>query len=64
MTRTKLGLLLDQMTDDRFVNAASRELLLDFAEAVQKAATIEVVDQVAEYMAKMQNHLLTVKQAG
>jgi hypothetical protein len=64
MTRTSLGLLLDQMTDDRFANAASREQLLDFAEAVQKAATIEVVDQVAEYLVKMQNHLLTVKQAG
>lgn len=63
MTRSKLGELLDQMTNDRFAHAASRDDILDFAEAVQKAATIQIVDQVVDHMQKLQNHLLTTKQA-
>ena len=64
MTRNELGMLLDQMTENRFVHAGSREQLLDYAEAIQKMATLTVVDQVATCMEKLQNHLLTTKQAG
>ena len=65
MTRQQLETLLSSISADQcYIGDDAKEVMLDFAEAVQKAAIIEVLDVVQQALESTKQHILLKNQAG
>lgn len=64
MNRQQLKELLDSIVGEESFFEQNEPYILDYAEAVQKAATIEALDTVQQALESAKKHVLLTNQAG